>query len=213
MIIDKLKTWDYYKRKIPLYLQNSYGFVDHFKMLFDLLIQIDSTEDDVIKAFDVLNEIYLNYINSLPDATENDSDILDKIAALFGVSRNFDVSYIDNNILEKASLTLTNAELLKLIKARIIQNNYSGTYEETRQFYTNMGLPVYLFQSGSPAEVYVLLDNSIQLTENEQKMFLANLFTIKSMGIVYHTSITDIVSMLVWDSNISTRMWDVGRWA
>ena len=212
MIIDKLKFWEYYKRKIPIYLLNSYGFEEHFKMLFDLLVQLDSTEDSVMKAFDILNETYLDYINNLPDATESTSDILEKIAELFGVSRNFDIDYIEDGTDKKASLSLTNSELLKLIKARIIQNNYQGTYEESREFYTNMNLPVYLFQSGNPAEVYVLLDNSAQLTDNEQKMFLSNLFTIKSMGITYHTYITDVLSVMIWDTDSSTRYWDTGRW-
>ena len=41
MIINKLKSWNYYKEKIPLYIQNSYGIVEHFKILFDLLVQMD----------------------------------------------------------------------------------------------------------------------------------------------------------------------------
>lgn len=213
MIKDKLKVWEYYKHKIPIYLQNSYGFVEHFKMLFDLLLQLDSTEDNLMKAFDVLNKNYLDYINSLPGETGSDSDILEKIAELFGVSRNFDVEYTENSTKKSASLTLNNSELIKLIKARIIQNNFNGTYEESRNFYNNINLPVYLFQSGNNNEVYVLLDNSIKLTDNEQKMFLANLFTIESMGIVYHTSITDIAHIFCWDMNNQNTYWDVGKWA
>ena len=73
-------------------------------------------------------------------------------------------------------------------------------------------LPIYLFQSQNPAEVYVYLDESAQLTDNEKKMFLSNLFTITSMGITYITNISNIVRLLVWDSTIDNRFWDKGRW-
>ena len=39
VLIDKLSTFKYYEEKLPLYLQNSYGFKEHFRIWFDLLIQ------------------------------------------------------------------------------------------------------------------------------------------------------------------------------
>lgn len=201
MITGTLKEWNYYLNKLPLYLQNSYGFDEHFKILFDLLVRVDSLEDDILNQFNILSSTYVAK-----------DDILDKIAELFGVRRTFDVTYKEDNVTKQAALTLTNSELLKLIKAQIINNNYDGTYETSNQFYRTMNLPVYLLQSGNPGEVYVMLDNSVQLTENEQIMFLANLFTIKSMGIVYNTSIVEISSVMIWDSNDSNRYWDEGRW-
>ena len=213
MIINKLKSWNYYKEKIPLYIQNSYGIVEHFKILFDLLVQMDLTEDDVLYGFNILDASYLTFINNLDDSdTKDSSDILNKIGLLYGVTRTFDVDYIENNETKTASLHLTNSEFLKLIKARIIQNNYAGSYIQSREFYDKMNLPVYLFQSANSAEVYVYLDASVPLTENEEKMFLANLFTIKSMGITYITSITEVVSLLIWDSTSEFRCWDKGRW-
>lgn len=213
MIINKLKSWNYYKEKIPLYIQNSYGIVEHFKILFDLLVQMDLTEDDVLYGFNILDASYLTFINNLDDSdTKDRSDILNKIGLLYGVTRTFDVDYIENNETKTASLHLTNSEFLKLIKARIIQNNYDGSYIQSREFYDKMNLPVYLFQSANSAEVYVYLNTSVPLTENEEKMFLANLFTIKSMGITYITSITEVVSLLIWDSTSEFRYWDKGRW-
>lgn len=213
MIINKLKSWNYYKEKIPLYIQNSYGIVEHFKILFDLLVQMDLTEDDVLYGFNILDAGYLTFINNLDNSdTKDSSDILNKIGLLYGITRTFDVDYIENNETKTASLHLTNSEFLKLIKARIIQNNYNGSYIQSREFYDKMNLPVYLFQSANSAEVYVYLDTSVSLTENEEKMFLANLFTIKSMGITYITSIIEVVSLLIWDSTSEFRYWDKGRW-
>ena len=164
-------------------------------------------------VWNILDASYLTFINNLDDSdTKDSSDILNKIGLLYGVTRTFDVDYIENNETKTASLHLTNSEFLKLIKARIIQNNYDGSYIQSREFYDKMNLPVYLFQSANSAEVYVYLDTSVPLTENEEKMFLANLFTIKSMGITYITSITEVVSLLIWDSTSEFRYWDKGRW-
>jgi len=37
LLPDKLLSFDYYKSKLPLYLQNSYGFVEHFRIWSELL--------------------------------------------------------------------------------------------------------------------------------------------------------------------------------
>ena len=39
MLIDKLKQWQYYYKKLPLYMRNSYGIQDHFKMILDYFLK------------------------------------------------------------------------------------------------------------------------------------------------------------------------------
>lgn len=41
VLTEKLRSFDYYKKKIPLYLQNSYGFIEHFRIWYDLLVGTD----------------------------------------------------------------------------------------------------------------------------------------------------------------------------
>ena len=41
MLIDKLKDWQYYYKKLPLYMRNSYGIQEHFRMIFDFMIKND----------------------------------------------------------------------------------------------------------------------------------------------------------------------------
>lgn len=209
MLIDKLKTWTYYLNKFPLYLRNSYGFTDHFKILFDLLVQLDLIEDDILKAFDVMSDNYLSFINHLSE-DETSSDILDKVAALYGVTRYFNVNVDDEDI----ALALTNAELLMLIKARIIQFNFDGTYIMTKQFYESIKLPVLMYNSATSTEAKLFLDISQlqQSSDNIVNMFKAGLFTIQSLGISYITEVTDTTVLLVWDSSSASRLWDVGKW-
>lgn len=210
MLINKLRQWEYYYHKIPLYVRNSYGIVEHFKIMYDLMIHLDNTGDTLVKGLDVFNNNYFTNINCKPD--DYSCDILEKVASLYGITRDFDVTYKENDVDVKRSLHLTNSELLKLVKARIIQNNYSGSYADSRILYENINLPIYLCQSANDAEVLVILDSSYGITTNERYMFLANLFTIQSMGITYLTSINEVKTLLLWDTTNELKYWDKGRW-
>lgn len=216
MLIDKLLAWDYYEKKIPLYLRNSYGIVDHFIIVYECLTRVNDIEDTLIKALDIFDENYLTFINELDTSdTKDKSDILDKLGKLYGLNRDFDVTYLENSVEKTASLHLNNAELLKLIKARIIQNNYTGTYKESRELYEKIELPIYILQTYTAAYAYLFLDesSSYTLSENEKILFLAGFFTLKSMGIRYATATGDISELALWDSSIDSKSWDVGRWS
>lgn len=215
MLIDKLKEWKYYERKLPLYMRNSYGITEHFVILYELLLQLDKLEDEVMYALNVFDTNYLDFINSLDTSINKDkSDILDKLATLYGLTRDFDVTYEENNVVVSASLHLNNSELLKLIKARIIQNDYKGTYEESRYLYEKIGFPIYMLQTGEPAYAYLFLDvGQYTPTLNERILFLAGFFTLKSMGIRYATAIGQVVELAIYDSFINSRTWDNGHWS
>lgn len=207
MLIDKLKQWQYYLTKFPLYLRNSYGFTEHFKIIFDLLLQLDLLEDQLLKCFDVMASDYLDFINNL-SGSQDESDILDKIASLYGVRRNFDLTIDD----ETKALSLNNNELLILIKARIIQFNFDGTYAMTKQFYENVKLPVFIYNSGNAGIAKLFLDTSQieSISDNIVDMFNAGLFTIESMGITYTTESISLLNIFVWDTTESNRYWDEG---
>lgn len=209
MMPEGLKNFNYYYYKIPLYLRNSYGYTDHFAMLFDFLLRMDIVEDDLMKALDVLNDEFLTYINSLEGATNGTkSDWLDKLGALFGVTRRFSVGDGD----DLTNLDLNNSEFLKLIKARIIQNNFFGTREEVLLLYKKIGLPVHLLDGETSGTARVLIDSLEPLTANEKAMFLNNLFTVQSLGISYNTAIISFAQLGIWDSPDTNKQWDKGRW-
>ena len=136
MLIDKLKQWQYYYKKLPLYMRNSYGIQDHFKMIFDFMITLEDIEENVCEAFDILQDNYLDIIAKYDNIDGYDFEGLDILGAIYGVNRSLNVTYENtvHSIVNKA-LYLTNKEFYMLIKARIIQNNYDGTYEQARNYY------------------------------------------------------------------------------
>lgn len=224
MLIDKLKKWDYYYYKLPLYIRNSYGMEEHFKVFYNLLIQLDNIEDNILYAFNVFDNesTYLSKISDGPEGYV--SDILEKLGYLFGITRIFDVEYEESEVLVKKSLKLNNHELLTLLKSQIIKNNYKGTYEESVNYYKLINLPIYLLNSVNTAECYVYLnDNQVRsltrsnyaITDNIKEMFKANLFTLQSMGIVYQSIITNIEFIAKWDYPKDPQVtgWDAGRWS
>lgn len=220
MLIDKLKSWEYYYKKLPLYVRNSYGVQEHFKLIFDIMIQLDNVEQEVCDVFNILQENYLTKMSEKYNFSLNDYDFqfLDMIASIYGVGRSLNVSYIDNYTHETVnkSLILTNKELYMLIKSRIVQNNYDGTFEQSREYYNNIGLPLYMFTGTNPAECYLYLGENENVTENIRSLFLADLLTLKSVGITYIRYEINITYMGIWaDSNEianNNNQWDVSVW-
>lgn len=213
MIEDRLKQWEYCKSKFPMYMQQSYGILSHFEMLHEFLLEMDDTEDCIFEGLNVFEKKDTDFLKS------DESDILDKLATLFGVARTFDLSYTYMNKAYKKSLHLTNEELLNLIKARVMRNNYDGTYKMSRELYEMLGLNVYLTNSG-PANVQVVLDESenTTLSDNMTDMFKAGLFTLNSAGIAYSNVLLNLKKVLTWvlDSNktdvTDNYKWDKGVW-
>ena len=221
---EQLKDFDYYLHKLPMYLQQSEGFSSHFRIWYDLLVGnqnnngVVGTADtlfSLLNIFDVyINESfevvddYLTYLNSLPDNEEGtQSDILDKLAELFGVTRVFQITYTQNNQTHTEVLHLNNKELLLLIRTQIIRNYCDGTYEQIRQYYNSVGLQILMYSTASAATLDLYLV-SISGTENAysaniQKLFLAGLLTIASLGISYNYAIQDTSLALYWSEEAS----------
>lgn len=218
MLIEKLKNFSYYYKKLPLYMRNSYGIKEHFKIIWSVMIQLETIQENVLDAMNILQSNYLQDIVAKYDNVNGyDFKVLDYIAALYGVNRDLSVSYIRHS--DKAQvnmqLHLTNAELYMLIKSRIIQNNYDGSYEQVREYYKQIDLPVYVCTSNN-AECYLYLDKGI-VSGNIYQLFMANLLTIKSMGIIYITQEIDISKIGIWASMSamisSNNAWDVALWS
>ena len=217
MLIDKLKDWQYYYKKLPLYMRNSYGIQDHFKMIFDFMINLEDIEKNVCEAFDILQDNYIDIIAKYDSIDGYDFEVLDILGAIYGVNRSLNVTYENtvHSIVNKA-LYLTNKEFYMLIKARIIQNNYDGTYEQARNYYDSIGLPIYMFSSSNPAECYLYLGSNENTSDNLRSLFLANLLTLKSVGITYIRHEIDMKKMGIWadatDTPNSNNSWGISVW-
>ena len=219
MLIDKLRAWEYYYKKLPLYMRNSYGIKEHFEIVWNVMMQLEWTQEDVLDVMNLLQDNYVSkVIAKYDDVNSYDFNFLDVIGSLYGVNRSLNVNYIDNYTGETIhkKLYLTNKEFYMLIKARIVQNNYDGTFEQARQYYENIGLPMYMFTGTNPAECYLYLGFNDNITDNVKDLFMANLLTLKSVGITYIRYQIDISKMAIWASKDDTpndnNSWDVSVW-
>lgn len=225
---DKIKSYEWYYNKLPLYLKNSYGFSEHFRIWYELLISGDkngivNVGDTLLYLFNIFDKNFLQTIANFPDsgATEGNygtvSDFLDKLGYLFGVIRNFSVTYKndnDENVTE--DLSLNNEDFLLLIKAQIIKNYCEGTYEQIKGYYNSAGLDVFLIttEDGASAHVYLAAPpDSSKYSLNVEKMFKSGLMRIESMGITYTEGVRVLVSFLTWDSTKTKEYWDTGVWS
>lgn len=233
LIPETLCDFTYYKRKLPLYLRNSNSFQEHFKIWYDLLVSEDrkgivGNGEILINLLNIFADDYLTYLEekegSSPESTE--SDILDKIGNLFGISRYNLVTYYDEEIVAHTEeITLTNENFLIYIKAKIIQNYCNGSREQIQMFYDSLGLNRGLtinMQSNPTGEdatvnVYLIYEERESETLSDfDKMFLAGLLNINSMGINYRYMQPIVpTTILIWanaDGTGGENNWDSGRW-
>lgn len=212
-----LTTFEYYVRKCPSYLQNSSGFLSHFKFWYDYVMfdvnlstsgGVLNVEDNFLRLLDIYADDYLELLNSLRRST--DTDFLDKLASLFGVSRALTITYFEDNQFKTSSIKLTDSELLIFIKCQIIRNYCNGTYEQLKKYYTSTGLIVRLLTSTDSATVdmYLIALTDDQYSDNIKHLFLSGLLTVKSVGIQYRHSVITIENILIWDEE----NWDEGEW-
>ena len=202
ILLDKLQTFDYYKNKLPLYLQESYGFQEHFRIWYDFLKQgVVKNGDIFLNLLLIFDPDYFTYVQeNIDESITKESfefDILDKIGSIFGVTRNFsiDVDGVTKNI------KLDNGDFLILIKAQIIKNNCDGTREQISQFYDSIGMPIFIKTNvNAVADEYIITNlGDITASQNVQDMFKAGLLRIESVGIQYTGNFLNTLGVLVWD--------------
>lgn len=194
MISETLLSFDYYKRKLPLYLQTCESFLSHFHIWHDFLQCIDTQSDVLLASLNIFDNNWL--------VENQNSDLLDKLASLYNVSRNFQVSYIDSSgstVTKK--LSLNNGELLTLIRARIIKNYFDGSTEQIQQYYAMLNIGNFVQFTESTSGFCQIIYTTNDTTNNYSTMFLAGLLTIESMGISYTRSLNQAdVGLMFWDS-------------
>lgn len=212
MISDKLLDLDYYLDKLSMYFRRCYGIEEQFAMLNSIMRQLNSTLDFAYERLDVMNTDYINMINRTQTETDIDeSDILDKIASIYGVARTFSVSYTTSSTsVTDKQISLNNEELVVLIKARIIQNTYKGTYEECMSLYRLIGLDQFIIINNDVEDATCNMYLQPQSSENIQDMFLAGLLSLESLGITYNYDLVSATSLGLWDVSDwddTTRLW------
>ena len=214
MLLDEnLLTFDYYKNLTPMYLQQSYGFLDIFKIYYDLGFAENEETTDNLSIIEFIEKLF----NSLDVYSKNvNKDILYKLCNFFGISKNVRVQFYDYTA-EKwvtKNLSLTDDELLLYLKCKIIQNRYDGTAKMANDLYDRVGLPIFMVtQTNNEAycQVWLLMYDDTQFSQNIQELFLSGLLTLKSVGVRYSHRIQVATNIALFDSTDTNRSFDKGR--
>lgn len=247
MLPKQLQSFSYYKNKLPLYLQNSKSFQEHFRIWYDLLaghsndnaevgdskfngvLQTEETLLSLLNLFDTkwvgesFVDSYYEYLTSLSESSDTDdkrSDILDKLGALFGIRRQFSISYsylgqTHNNV----QMSLNDKDFLMYIRVQIIKNNFDGSFEQLQEYYQKCGLPIVIVTSKeeqATANAYLISTEIIDISNQTdiQKLFFAKELLVPSMGIQYTLTAIVIDNMLIWDRSVDStyKGWDYSAW-
>ena len=214
MLLDEnLLTFDYYKNLTPMYLQQSYGFLDMFKIYYDLGFAENEETTDNLSIIEFIEKLF----NSLDVYSKNvNKDILYKLCNFFGISKNVRVQFYDYTAEEwvTKNLSLTDDELLLYLKCKIIQNRYDGTAKMANDLYDRVGLPIFMVtrtNNEAYCQVWLLMYDDTQFSQNIQELFLSGLLTLKSVGVKYSHRIQVATNIALFDSTDTNRSFDKGR--
>lgn len=235
LLPNELKTFKYYLNKLPLYLQNSEGFQEHFRIWYDMLAGesihtgASGVCDSILQLLNIFDDDYLDYVAGFENSGAIGSpgryssygsrcDMLDKIGDLFNIKRTFTLTYTDvesvthNNV----NISLNNQEFLSYIKFQIIKSACEGTREQILNYYKEAGLTIYLVNQSTSGVTYIYLRDDDNVTSNLKILFLAGELLVKPMGVRYDFAPVDFQTLLIFDryeEGVPTNGWDIGRWA
>lgn len=167
------------------------------------------SESNYVSEGNVLNVEYgsrkgrtWNGIELSEKLNPSNNAILDWIGNIIGVKRQFRIG--------NEYIYLENKEFIRLIKARILQNNYTGTREQINELYADLGLTIRQLDSVTPGEVVLYWDkNDFRnddgtykdgFSKNDEILFEHGFYTIKSMGLSYTIEVTNFKNLGIWDS-------------
>ena len=225
MLKERLLNKNFYLDHMSMFLKDSFGIIDREETYRANLINVNKIADDIISRYDIYNllfeEDYFTRNNIDPTSTE---DVwLDNIADIFGIQRTFNIKYKgvayggDSTHYGPAgswvneTITLTNKQLYLYIKIMITKLNYQGTAGEIIDLYKNDpdidDLKIYYSWGDASLNCDVYLCNTTEIYDNGNynssivKMFLADLFLIESLGVVYNKQLTLAAFRAVFDAN------------
>lgn len=221
---EELQSFEYYRGLTPMYLQDVHGFLEQVKIWFNSTMQkssiltcgtdvpcgvkADTRTESIVSVIDK-TFAFLDIFNTSGQHLSESADILDKLASLFGVSRQFSVT-IEN---EKKQLNLSDNDLLILIKCQVIKNFFNGTHEHLMRCFEIVNLPVMPLTDTQPAhcKMYMLLQDENEVSQNVKDMFLSGMLSVESMGIYYTYAIQIAQNIAIFDSLSLTAVFDVGQ--
>lgn len=210
---DELQSFEYYRTKLPLYLRSSNAFLQHFKIWYDVLISdkrgLLHVEETILSLLNVFDARY--HENFVEGET---FDMLDKIASLYGLKRQFSVQYVNDELEDVTEeLSLSNYEFLMFLRIQIIKNNFDGSREQLIELYKELNLEISLrsgtldYDTVATCTVGFLMNESV-LTKNIYALIKSKLFLIESAGIRYDVvTSTDWSKIVTWDADAQS---DVG---
>lgn len=199
LVPDKKLDKQYYLDQLTLLLKNDFGVPKQIAIFDEYLNMLNNKELDLFSTLgkydETSGEWHINMDAIGKDGYE--SDLLDKIASIVGVSRHYD--FLD----EKG---LTNGELYLLIEMQIFKNNYHGTKAEADEIYSkiseldpNMEI-TYATDTASSAPVCLVYLNSDKAQDkNLITLFNKGLFDFNSLGIKYNRYLVSYGHLAFWD--------------
>lgn len=219
MLKPEIASRDYYQKKLTMFLKQSYGIPEYLDTYWKILHDIDQNADYMMKMLDVWANDYISVgrdeNGKIISSTLNysTSEFLDKIAYLVGCQRVFNLNYRspDDGSLVQLQVTLSDWELLVLIKTRIIRNTFDGTRRVFEEGMNQIFSSFFIYDDTISANTIIFIsEDDSSLTDNIKHLFYAGELHPHSVGITYNYYVGEISTVGQWD--VANRGWDRGFW-
>lgn len=195
LIPSRLLTNEYYLQQLTMMLRQSYGIPEQIDLFVRTLNVLNKRILDLYNLTYVEDDYEGGHINidAINELSTTQSDLLDKLAEIVGCSRYY--SFLET--------PLNNNELYVLIKFRILQNNFKGTYEEIKAIYEacfddSVEFPDfsidYYTDTTNPLTCMIVLDlsniiddegNILDEYKNLYALYMHDMLEVKSLGVRY----------------------------
>lgn len=202
----------YIKVNVSLKKARESSIVSTMRDIFNSLNIFNKDDDGSSQNIVDSSSEYLAFLNTIRESSTQ-TEVLDKLARLYGVSRNFSVSYVHGTDTVKKELNLADEALLLLIKCQVIKNAFQGTFEHLKSLYAMIDLPVMILtESPEGNERHDATCRLVLLRQTDddytgannpllgvEDMFLSGLLTIQSLGIKYTYEIETAGMIAIFD--------------
>lgn len=185
LLPEELKSFDWYVNKVPQYLKTDDNFLTHFKNVYDLCMNVNNIGDKIINSLDI-------------DAIGLSSALLDMVGGWYGINRTGFITatnYVEteHSITGTIAYTLTNDEMLTLIKFAIAKRTCGKTVKSILDTYSALGIDIaYRYDNGL---IFVLNDVLYTHMIGPQSLPLYYKYTPVIDAMFEHGMLTPIVAM------------------
>lgn len=230
----------YYINMFPAWMKEDVKFLDFYSCVARLFAEVQETKEQILGAFLFANE------NNTAQPILNYPTNIDSLASYYGINRNFytssgvkvksknlNGSYTTEETLKEVNIQMSDKNLFRLIKFKILKNSFDGTIKnliknynslfykeiEDKEMIISFKEDIYTKDASDPnslklpklvIDLTLPINNGIMPLEeqNEVELFLNRAYDFSYLGVIIQYTVNGKSVEVIWDQS----NWDDAIW-